>query len=103
MSQIPNINININFTVIRLAALGIVILAGITTSFYTVSADSQAVVLRFGKPIATNGPGLHFKLPYGIDRTHFVEVTRQLQQEFGFGTPGATDRTQFSNSRLLRK
>ena len=98
MAQQPTINININFALIRRVALGVVILVGIITSFYTVSADSQAVVLRFGKPIATTGPGLHFKLPYGIDRTLFVEVTRQLQQEFGFGTPGASNPWQFSSS-----
>ena len=98
MTQLPNINININFKFIRLAALGLIVLVGIITSFYTVPADSQAVVLRFGKPIATNGPGLHFKLPYGIDQTLSVEVTRQLQQEFGFGTPGASNPWQFSSS-----
>ena len=47
MAQQPTINININFALIRRAALVVVILVGIITSFYTVSADSQAVVLRF--------------------------------------------------------
>jgi len=89
--------ININLTVIRLAIIGILILVGVFTSFYTVSADAQAVVLRFGKPIKTTDPGLHFKLPYGIDRTLIVEVKRQLQQEFGFGTPGATNEWQFTD------
>ena len=100
MTQVPNTNIhiNINFTLIRRIIYGLVILVGIFTSFYTVSADSQAVVLRFGKPINTTGPGLHFKLPFGIDRTHVVEVTRQLQQEFGFGTLGATNPWQASSS-----
>ena len=75
-----------------------IVLIGITTSFYTVPADSQAVVLRFGKVHTTANPGLHFKLPYGIDKTLMVEVTRQLQQEFGFGTPGATNPWQFTDS-----
>ncbi len=48
---------SINFTVIRLTAIGIILVVGIFTSFYTVSADSQAVVLRFGKPIDTKGQG----------------------------------------------
>lgn len=47
---------SINFTVVRLAATGIVIVVGIFTSFYTVSADSQAVALRFGEPIAKQSP-----------------------------------------------
>jgi membrane protease subunit HflK len=36
-------------------------------------------------------PGLHFKLPLGIDKTTIVPVKRQLKQEFGFATPGASD------------
>lgn len=86
----------INFALIRLGIIAVVVLVGIFTSFYTVSADSQAVVLRFGKPVNTTNPGLHFKLPYGIDRAVNVEVKRQLKQEFGFGTPGATNPWQFS-------
>lgn len=61
------------------------------TSFYTVSAESQAVVLRFGKVIKTTDPGLHWKLPLGIDRVYIVQVRRQLKQEFGFGTLGSTN------------
>ena len=88
MAQIQKIN----FAVIRLAVIGIIVLIGVTSSFYTVSADSQAVVLRFGKPMPEPvGSGLHFKLPYGIDRALIVEVTRQLQQEYGFGTSGASN------------
>ena len=88
---------SINFTVIRLTALGIILVVGIFTSFYTVSADSQAVVLRFGKPIDTKGPGLHFKLPFGIDSALNVEVERQLKQEFGYGTDGASNVWQYSD------
>ncbi|MBG7606917.1 MAG: FtsH protease activity modulator HflK [Verrucomicrobia bacterium] len=94
MSQVKNIN----FSLIRLGILAVVILIGITSSFYTVPADSQAVVLRFGKPIKIAKSGLRFKLPYGIDKTLIVEVTRQLQQEFGFGTSGARNPWQFTNS-----
>ncbi len=88
---------NVNFKVVRLAVIGIVVLMGIFTSFYTVSADSQAVVLRFGKPIDTKGPGLHFKLPFGIDSALNVEVERQLKQEFGYGTDGASNVWQYSD------
>lgn len=87
---------NVNFAVARLAVVGIIVLVGLFTSFYTVSADSQAVVLRFGKPIGTSPPGLHFKLPFGIDTALNVEVERQLKQEFGFATGGATNPWQYS-------
>jgi len=94
MSQIKNIN----FSLIRLGILAVIVLTGLFTSFYTVPADSQAVVLQFGKPVKTANPGLHFKLPFGIDKPLMVEVTRQLQQEFGFGTAGATNPWQFTDS-----
>ena len=71
----------------------ILILAGLTawTSFYTVPSDSVAVLQRFGKYLDEVPPGLHFKLPLGIDMATIVPVKRQLKQEFGFTTPGATD------------
>ncbi len=69
------------------------------TSIYTVQAESQGVVLRFGKFVKTVDPGLRFKFPFGIDRVSFVPVKRQLKQEFGFGTPGAMDATQVSSEQ----
>lgn len=64
---------------------------GIWTAYYTVPSDSVAVVQRFGKYREDVPAGLHFKLPLGIDQATIVPVKRQLKQEFGFATPGATD------------
>jgi len=61
------------------------------TAYYTVPSDSVAVVQRFGKYLKNVPPGLHFKLPLGIDMATIVPVKRQLKQEFGFTTPGASD------------
>ena len=58
---------------------------------YTVPSDSVAVVQRFGKYLKDVPSGLHFKLPLGIDTATIVPVKRQLKQEFGFATTGATD------------
>lgn len=69
------------------------------TSFYTIQAESQGVVLRFGKYIKTVEPGLRFKFPFGIDRVSIVPVRRQMKQEFGYGTQDATNPTQFSNEQ----
>lgn len=73
--------------------LAILALAGLGawTAYYTVPSDSVAVVQRFGKYLKDVAPGLHFKLPLGIDAATIVPVKRQLKQEFGFTTPGATD------------
>lgn len=73
-----------------LAALALIV----WTSFYTVPSDSVALVQRFGKYTKEVPAGLHFKLPWGIDETITVPVKRQLKQEFGFATPGATNPSQ---------
>jgi membrane protease subunit HflK len=73
--------------------LAVLVLAGLGawTAYYTVPSDSVAVVQRFGKYLKDVPPGLHFKLPLGIDVATIVPVKRQLKQEFGFTTPGASD------------
>ncbi|MDF2117875.1 FtsH protease activity modulator HflK [Roseiarcaceae bacterium H3SJ34-1] len=81
--------------VILFVSLG---LAGVVawTAYYTVPSDSVAVVQRFGRYIKNVPPGLHFKLPLGVDVATIVPVKRQLKQEFGFSTAGATDPYQIS-------
>ncbi|MEE8146447.1 MAG: FtsH protease activity modulator HflK [Longimicrobiales bacterium] len=69
------------------------------TASYTVPAESEAVVLRFGRFINTVPSGLHFKLPFGIDSKVLVPVKRQLKQEFGFGTAGSMNRWQSGSPR----
>ncbi|AZZ94870.1 FtsH protease activity modulator HflK [Hahella sp. KA22] len=61
------------------------------TAYYTVPSDSVAIVQRFGKYLKEVPPGLHFKIPFQVDTATIVPVKRQLKQEFGFITPGATD------------
>jgi membrane protease subunit HflK len=61
------------------------------TSCYTVQAESEGVVLRFGKFLKTVEPGLQFKLPFGIDQVTVLPTRRQLKLEFGFVTPGYTN------------
>ena len=69
------------------------------SSFYTVQPEERAVVKRFGSVIGITDPGLHFKLPFGIDRVQLVATERVLKQEFGFRTEDATQfqRTRFSD------
>ncbi len=73
--------------------IGILVLIGlgVWTAWYTVPSDSVAVVQRFGQYLKNVPPGLHFKIPLGVDTATIVPVKRQLKQEFGFSTPGATD------------
>ncbi|WP_193181665.1 FtsH protease activity modulator HflK [Nisaea sediminum] len=76
---------------------------GAWSAYYTVPSDSVAVVQRFGKYFKEVPPGLHFKLPLGIDATTIVPVKRQLKQEFGFSTPGASDPNQSPRPRETKR
>lgn len=76
---------------------------GTMTAYYTVPSDSVAVVQRFGKYLADVPPGLHFKMPLGIDTATIVPVKRQLKQEFGFATPGAIDPYQSPGPRDAKR
>ena len=64
------------------------------TAYYTVPSDSVGLVTRFGKYVKEESAGLHFKIPWGVDEVTIVPVKRQLKQEFGFSTQGATNRSQ---------
>lgn len=76
-------------------AVVLIIIAG--TSFYVVDATEQAVVTRFGKYIKTVGPGLQFKLPFGIDRNYNIPTQVVQTEQFGFKTVKAGTINQYQN------
>lgn len=88
---------------VLLGALIAVLAVGAWSSCYTVPSDSVSIAQRFGKGSAEVPPGLHFKIPFGVDSTTLVPVKRQLKQEFGFTTPGATDPTRAPQTAVSRQ
>ena len=79
--------------------VGLFLAVGVFSGVYQVPAESVAVVQRFGGYLKTETPGLHFKLPWGVDQITLVEILRQQKLEFGFGTRGATNPYQYADSR----
>jgi membrane protease subunit HflK len=73
------------------------------TTYYTVAAESEGVVLRFGKFLKTVEPGLHFKLPLGIDEVSVLPTRRQLKLEFGFYTSGYSNPDQPTRDQIEEK
>jgi len=73
-----------------LAVVVVALVTG-TTSFYTIPAESEGVVIRFGRYLKTVQPGLHFKWPVGIDAVEVLPTRRQLKMEFGFATSNYTN------------
>jgi len=84
------------------AVVGLIIYTLYTIS-YTVPSDSVGIVQRFGQYSTEQTSGLHFKLPLGIDTVTILPVKRQLKQEFGFATSGATNDSQARPSDLAQQ
>ena len=72
----------------------------LSSSVYTVEPEEVGVVVRLGRFIGLTDPGLHFKIPLGVDKVFKVAVQRQLKQEFGFRTLEAGVRSQFTTAGL---
>lgn len=64
----------------------LVVVAVFWTTWFTVQPEETGIVQRFGKVIRTAGPGLHFKVPLGIETARMVPTARVLKEEFGFRT-----------------
>jgi len=73
-----------------------VLLLAVQSSFFTIEPEEVGIVLRFGKYVRTAEPGLHLRLPFGIERVRKVPVQRQLKEEFGFRTLVAGQRSQYA-------
>ncbi len=101
--RFPRLRFGNLLRLILLIPLAVLLLFGIFSSFYTVSPESVAVVQRFGKFLRVAPPGLHFKIPFGVDTATVVPIRRQLKLEFGFSTPGATNRDQASENPALER
>ena len=59
------------------------------TGFYTVAPNQRAVVTRFGRfHVKKERPGMHYALPWPIDRVYTPEVTDVRRIEVGFASRG---------------
>ena len=70
--------------------LGILVLflaAHLASGFYVVGADERAVVRRFGALDAEVGPGMHYRLPWPVDRLDVVKTTSVMKVGVGFAIP----------------
>ncbi len=71
-----------------IAVAAVVLVICVLTCFYTVDDKQQAVVTTFGKVTDVTDPGLHFKLPFGIQQIHKVDVNVYQKIELGYTTTG---------------
>ncbi|MGD9638033.1 MAG: FtsH protease activity modulator HflK [Alphaproteobacteria bacterium] len=64
--------------------LAIALLLWGISGFYQVQPEEQGVVLRFGKYAYSTTPGLHYHLPYPVERAFTPNVMRENRIEIGF-------------------
>ncbi|MGC8493264.1 MAG: FtsH protease activity modulator HflK, partial [Syntrophobacteraceae bacterium] len=85
--------------------LGAVVLFLLWSTWFTVQPEETGVVQRFGAVQRTVGPGLHFKLPAGIEKVRTVPTARVLKEEFGFQTAATIvgRRTQYAQGKAYKE
>ncbi len=76
-----------------LAVLGLIVGSGL----FMVDETEEGVILQFGRYDRTVGPGLHFKIPLGIERSYKVPTQVIQNMAFGFRVERAGVNTVFSN------
>ena len=74
--------------ILLIAALVLVVGIGAMSCFYTVDDKQQAVVTTFGKVSDITDAGLHFKMPFGIQQVHKVDVNVYQKIELGYSSSG---------------
>jgi len=68
-----------------LGALGFILaVVYFASGFYVVNADEHAVVRRFGAIQARDGPGMHYRLPWPVDRVDVLKTTSVVKTGVGF-------------------
>lgn len=91
---------------LRWIVVGIFGILFLFTFFYSVATEEVGVIQCFGAYKRTVPPGLHIKMPFGIETVTKVSVERQFKEEFGFRTKAAGIRTvyeskSFSEEKLM--
>ncbi|HUZ17589.1 MAG TPA: FtsH protease activity modulator HflK [Spirochaetia bacterium] len=76
--------------------IGIIALIVVFTTVFVVNQTEQGVVLRFGKFDRIVGPGLHAKLPLGIEKRYNVPTQIVHTVAFGFRTERSGINTVYS-------
>ncbi len=75
----------------------------LSTAVFQVGTEEVGVVLRFGVHVENSPPGLHMKLPLGIEQVIKIPVQRQLKADFGYESPQKGVPLRFSRTQLAEQ
>lgn len=74
----------------------ILVFASLGSTFYSIEPNEVGVIRRFGRFVRITEPGLHFKLPLGIEKLNRVKVEYIFKEEFGFRTISSGVKSRYS-------
>ncbi|MFO7915818.1 MAG: FtsH protease activity modulator HflK [Candidatus Krumholzibacteriales bacterium] len=81
---------------VRGVILLIIFIIVLASGLYSVDADEVGMITRLGKFVRQVPPGLHMKIPFGIESVRNVKIKKVFKEEFGFRTVQPGVRTQYS-------
>lgn len=80
----------------------LLLLVYLATGIFQVQGREEAVVVRFGRPLPeTRGPGLHFGLPWGMDRVVRVAVGERRRLVVGYVPVDAPQQERLPEGQVL--
>jgi len=94
----PKLSLKGPLVTVVIAAIAVLIF--LSTSFIIVDQTESAVITTFGKYSKTLGAGLHYKLPFGIQKSQVVKTKVVQTESFGFRTIKAGMVTQYSDQKF---
>jgi membrane protease subunit HflK len=87
---------------VALIVAAIALILVFSTSFFVVDQTERAVITTFGKFSRVAEPGLHFKFPFGVQRSYNVKTEVVQTEQFGFRTEktGVATATMYSDQKF---
>ncbi|MDD4980494.1 MAG: FtsH protease activity modulator HflK [Candidatus Omnitrophica bacterium] len=88
---------------VPLIIFGLLAIIGLRGVIYSIGPDEVGVMQRFGRYTGLSSPGLHAKIPFGIDKVTPIKVEKIFKEEFGVNGAGAEFNQRHSYSSDLEQ
>jgi membrane protease subunit HflK len=95
-----------NFDSHKISNIAVLIIAGILSLYlvsgaYIIQPEQQGIETRFGKYSTTTDSGLHYHLPYPIEKVYKLNVTSVNTDEIGYRTGHDNDETKVASESIM--
>jgi membrane protease subunit HflK len=77
----------------------LLIIIGLQGLIYSIGPDEVGVIQRFGKYIRLSSPGLHAKIPLGVEKVTRIKVEKIFKEEFGTRREDLSSRVTMGENR----